>query len=54
MQAIKKRQGSTFQAPVTSSSDDWVSQLERLAALLEKGILSQEEFQAQKKKLLEL
>ena len=54
MQAIKKGQGSAPQAPVTSSSDDVVSQLERLAALLEKGILSQEEFQAQKKKLLGL
>lgn len=54
MQAIKKGQGSASQAPVTSSSDDVVSQLERLAALLEKGILSQEEFQAQKKKLLGL
>ena len=54
MHAIKKGQGSAPQAPVTSSSDDVVSQLERLAALLEKGILSQEEFQAQKKKLLGL
>ena len=34
------------------SADDIVSQLERLAALLEKGILTQEEFAAQKKKLL--
>ena len=54
MQAIKKGQGNTPQNPVTSASDDVVSQLERLAALLEKGILSQEEFQAQKKKLLGL
>ena len=54
MQAIKKGQGSASQAPVTSSSDDVVSQLERLASLMEKGILSQEEFQAQKKKLLGL
>ena len=54
MQAIKKGQGTASQAPVTSSSDDVVSQLERLVALLEKGILSQEEFQTQKKKLLGL
>lgn len=54
MTAIKKGQGNTPQNPVTSSSDDVVSQLERLASLMEKGILSQEEFQAQKKKLLGL
>ena len=54
IQAIKKGQGNTPQNPVTSSSDDVVSQLERLASLMEKGILSQEEFQAQKKKLLGL
>ena len=54
MQAIKKGQGSAPQATTPSTSDDVVSQLKRLAALLEKGILSQEEFQAQKKKLLEL
>ena len=54
MTAIKKGQEITPQAPVKPSSDDMVSQLERLAALLEKGILSQEEFQAQKKKLLGL
>ena len=54
IQTIKKGQGSTPQNPVTSSSDDVVSQLERLASLMEKGILSQEEFQAQKKKLLGL
>ena len=54
MQAIKKGQGNTPQNPVTSASDDVVSQLERLASLMEKGILSQEEFQAQKKKLLGL
>ncbi len=54
IQAIKKGQGNTPQNPVTSASDDVVSQLERLASLMEKGILSQEEFQAQKKKLLGL
>lgn len=54
IQAIKKGQGNTPQNPVTSSSDDVVSQLERLASLMEKGILTQEEFQAQKKKLLGL
>lgn len=54
MQAIKKGQGIAPQATTPSTSDDVVSQLERLASLMEKGILSQEEFQAQKKKLLEL
>ncbi|MDH4458188.1 MAG: PH domain-containing protein [Nevskia sp.] len=36
------------------NEDDVVSKLERLAALLEKGILSTEEFQQQKAKLLAL
>lgn len=38
------------QAPVV----DTVSQLEKLAVLMEKGILTQEEFQAQKAKILQL
>ena len=39
-------------APAGDNADDVVSQLERLAALKEKGVLTEEEFQAQKAKLL--
>ncbi|MFN8111780.1 MAG: SHOCT domain-containing protein [Solirubrobacterales bacterium] len=40
-------------APTTSSADDVVSKIERLDALRQSGALSQEEFDSQKRKLLE-
>ena len=40
------------EAPTSSSSIDVIMQLERLAKLKEQGILSEEEFQAQKHKIL--
>lgn len=40
-------------APVQTSSGDVITQLERLAELKEQGFLSEEEFLAQKKKILE-
>lgn len=43
---------NTEQAKPTAGSNDVVSQLERLASLLEKGLLTAEEFQTQKKALL--
>lgn len=52
--AIEARK-QTSRAPQVATSktdDDIVSKLERLATLLEKGILSQEEFATQKQKLL--
>ena len=33
--------------------DDYITQLERLAELKDKGILTEEEFQAQKKQILD-
>lgn len=45
------RRASTAEAK-TEPEDDVVSKLERLAALKERGVLSEEEFQAQKAKLL--
>jgi hypothetical protein len=39
-------------APAPANSGDLVSKLERLAALKDKGILSQQEFEQQKAKLL--
>jgi hypothetical protein len=52
---VRKAHEATQTAPVPSSSSgavDVASQLERLAALMEKGILTKEEFAAQKAKLL--
>ena len=40
------------QATTESKSEDVVTQLEKLGNLLDKGLLSKEEFEAQKKKLL--
>jgi hypothetical protein len=37
----------------SSASEDFVSQLERLARLKEQGVLAEEEFEAAKRKLLE-
>lgn len=49
--AIEKRKvGSAV--PAAKSGDDIVDKLERLAALMEKGILTQDEFMQQKAKLL--
>ena len=45
----RKRQ---LRAPAPANSDDLVSKLERLAALKDKGILSQQEFDQQKARLL--
>ncbi len=36
------------------TEDDLIAQLEKLAALVDKGVLTQEEFQAKKKKMLDL
>ncbi len=40
-------------APAGGISDDLVSQLEKLGKLKDEGVLTQDEFDAQKKKLLE-
>lgn len=50
--AIESRKHS-LHPPMLKNEDDAVSKLERLAVLLEKGILSHEEFVEQKKKILE-
>ena len=51
IEARKRPHHAPVQA-VNNNSDDLVSKLERLAGLKEKGILSQEEFDQQKAKLL--
>lgn len=49
---ISKKMRVKQDAPSPPTADDIVGKLERLAALLEKGLLTPEEFQAQKAKLL--
>jgi len=51
-QAEKQMQAASPSAGETSSADDVVSQIERLDALRQSGALTQEEFEAQKKRLL--
>jgi hypothetical protein len=41
-----------YQAPVQAAQEDVVTQLERLGALKQQGLLTDAEFEAQKKKLL--
>jgi len=49
---VRKHPKHAAPAPVPQAADDVVSKLERLAALKGNGILSQEEFDQQKSKLL--
>lgn len=48
----RKQQSRPVTHTASSAEDDIVSKLERLAVMLEKGVLTQEEFMAQKAKLL--
>ena len=41
-----------YEPPVQAQQDDMITQLERLGALKAQGILTEEEFQAQKAKIL--
>ena len=50
--AIEARKNSARPVAMQQNEDDVVTKLEKLAALLEKGILTQDEFAAQKLKLL--
>jgi hypothetical protein len=43
-----------YEAPLPAAQDDVITQLERLGALKAQGLLTEEEFQAQKAKLLGL
>jgi len=43
---------ATAPAPAPASQDDTISQLERLGALKDQGVLTEEEFEAQKAKIL--
>ena len=43
-----------YEPPVSAQQEDVITQLERLGALKAQGILTEEEFQAQKAKLLGL
>jgi len=48
-----QQQAPAAPAPSGGISDDLVSQLEKLGKLKDEGVLTQDEFDAQKKKLLE-
>jgi hypothetical protein len=50
--AMEARKNSARPVAMQAKEDDVVTKLEKLAALLEKGILTQEEFAAQKTRLL--
>lgn len=50
--AIEARKNASRQPVIMQKEDDVVSKLEKLASLFEKGILTQEEFAAQKAKIL--
>lgn len=52
MHSLRNPNATKAHSAVTSASADIASQLERLAALKEKGFLTAEEFQSQKRKLL--
>ncbi len=45
---------SSAPAPAPAAEPDYISELERLAGLVDKGIITEEEFQAKKKSLLGL
>jgi hypothetical protein len=46
------QQAAPAPAPAAAAQDDVISQLERLGALKSQGVLTEEEFEAQKAKLL--
>jgi hypothetical protein len=51
--AIEARKAASRRPPsAAEQGDDVIAKLERLAALLEKGVITQDEFAQQKKKLL--
>lgn len=52
MEDLRQGRGASANQPQTTSNDP-LEQLERLASLKEKGIITEEEFQAQKAKILE-
>ena len=51
-QAAPPPQEQYYEAPAPAPEEDVITQLERLGALKAQGILTEEEFQAQKAKLL--
>ncbi len=53
-QAAPPPQEAYYEAPLPAAQDDVITQLERLGALKAQGLLTEEEFQAQKAKLLGL
>lgn len=50
----EEQQQQVAEAPVANEADDQIAQLEKLGALKDQGILTQEEFDAKKKQILGL
>ena len=53
MESLHQRRGGYSQSPAAPSSSDFTVQLERLEGLLDRGTITPEEFEAQKRRLLE-
>jgi len=53
MESLHQRRGGYSQSPAAPSSSDFTVQLERLEGMLERGTITPEEFEAQKRRLLE-
>jgi hypothetical protein len=51
-QAMAAQQAAAAPPPAAPAEDDAIAQIEKLGALKEKGLLTEEEFAAQKAKLL--
>lgn len=49
-----KNQNNHFQKPIEEKKDDYIAQLEKLAGLRDKGIITDEDFEAKKKQILGL
>lgn len=52
MESLHQRRGGYSQSPAAPSSSDFTVQLERLEGMLERGTITPEEFEAQKRRLL--
>jgi hypothetical protein len=52
LEALKQYNGTLYQTTISPQVEDTISQLERLGGLKNQGVLTEEEFQAQKAKIL--
>jgi predicted Zn-dependent peptidase len=52
--AYEEAPAPAYEAPAPAGAPDYAAELEQLAALKQKGILTEEEFEAKKKQILGL